>query len=194
MMKPPSLPKTVGALSPHDPDASYRIRPSTPHDLHRLRDFFDGLSSPARCNRFLSSIAKVSTSLIELFAKADQKSHVAIIATQSFGQHEIIIAEARFIMTSEDDAAAEFALTVADDWQGQGIGSRLLGRIGRIAGERGLQSLWADTSPTNAAMLGLAKQHGFKSRRHPQDFRLARLERLLAPLHSLSSQVARGLR
>ncbi|MEM9355188.1 MAG: GNAT family N-acetyltransferase [Pseudomonadota bacterium] len=158
----------------------FLIRPSTPGDGERLRTFFDTLSSSARHNRFLSSVARVSTNLINLFATADQADHVALLATRKSERGEEIIAEARFVVGPNNRSAAEFALTVADNWQGQGIGQQLLVLIDKLARDRGLQFLWGDTVPTNKAMLCLADRVGFDRRRHPHDFKLARLEKVLA--------------
>lgn len=156
------------------------IRPSAPGDSDRLRTFFDTLSSSARHNRFLSSVAKVSTNLIDLFATANQRDHVALLATRMTERGEQIIAEARFVVAPENRAAAEFALTVADNWQGQGMGQQLLVLIEQLARDRGLRFLWADTIPTNKPMIRLAERIGFDRCRHPHDFKLARLEKELA--------------
>lgn len=156
-----------------------RIRPSNPNDRDKLGEFFQSLSAPARCNRFLSSVAKVSASVLDLFATADQANHVALVATQETANSETIIAEARYVISPQNRLTAEFALTVADDWQGHGIGRHLLSLLEKLAGERRLQSLWGDTTPANLAMIGLASQCGFGRRRHPQDFKLARLEKAI---------------
>ncbi len=158
----------------------FRIRPSKPDDGDRLRTFFDTLSSSARHNRFLSSVAKVSANLIDLFATADQADHVALLATRKSECGEEIIAEARFVVGPDNRSAAEFALTVADNWQGHGMGRQLMVLIEQLARDRGLRFLWGDTIPTNKTMIRLANRVGFNRSRHPHDFKLARLEKVLA--------------
>ncbi len=72
----------------------------------------------------------------------------------------------------EDGSAAEFALVVADHWQGKGIGATLLDRIERIARNRGVPALEGDVLYDKQPMLALARKLGFGVKVHPEDARL----------------------
>jgi RimJ/RimL family protein N-acetyltransferase len=56
---------------------------------------------------------------------------------------------------------AEFALTIADQHQGHGLGRLLLEEIQRIAKRMPIQTLYGETFVTNLAMLALAQKAGF---------------------------------
>jgi GNAT superfamily N-acetyltransferase len=55
---------------------------------------------------------------------------------------------------------AEFALTVADDWQGLGLGRQLLVRLARHAQSQGLQQLHGSVLWDNRPMTGLVERLG----------------------------------
>src|SRR5205814_9537445 len=59
---------------------------------------------------------------------------------------------------------AEFALLVADQWQGKGIGTQLLSMLVRVARDEGLARLYADILPENMEMQRLCKKVGFEVR------------------------------
>jgi acetyltransferase len=75
-------------------------------------------------------------------------------------------AQARFLAVgryapNEDGTTAEFALTVADDWQGKGIGRQLLERLCQRAREAGYHALYGYILDANREMLELAARLGF---------------------------------
>jgi acetyltransferase len=75
----------------------------------------------------------------------------------------------------EDAASAEFAIVIADIWQGSGIGSRLLALLLGCARDAGLGRVVGDTLATNTPMLHLARSQGFRIERHPDGAELRRL-------------------
>jgi acetyltransferase len=84
--------------------------------------------------------------------------------------------------TSVTPATCEFAIAIADGWQGCGIGRVLLDRLGHQAAAAGMQRMVADTLVANSAMIGLAKRAGYTVRANREDATLARLEKSLTPL------------
>ena len=71
-----------------------------------------------------------------------------------------MIADARYVV-GEDGETAEFAIAVADRWQGCGLAHRLLDALVACARRTGLRWLVADVLATNVRMLGLAQRMGF---------------------------------
>jgi len=61
--------------------------------------------------------------------------------------------------------AGEFAIVVADDFQGNGLGLKLLDNLIGIAQDKGLKSIYGIVLNDNARMLGLVKKLGFSVRR-----------------------------
>ena len=60
-----------------------------------------------------------------------------------------------------DGETAEFALAVADDWQGKGLGHALLERLCDAARAAGYRALYGHILDANREMLELARHLGF---------------------------------
>lgn len=78
---------------------------------------------------------------------------------------ETLLGVARYVR-DRDNHAAEFALVVADSWQGRGIGARLMAKLIEAARGRGVKRLYGDILATNRPMLALARKLGFELGRH----------------------------
>ena len=63
-------------------------------------------------------------------------------------------------MTPERDRA-EFAVIVADPWQGKGLGQKLIERVIEIARENGVKLFIGEVLAANQPMLDLVKKLGF---------------------------------
>jgi acetyltransferase len=61
-----------------------------------------------------------------------------------------------------DGETAEFALVVADAWQGKGLGRQILERLCRYAKGAGYRALYGHILDANHEMLDLARRLGFK--------------------------------
>lgn len=165
--------------SAHLEHPGINIRQSTSSDRHRLADFFCQLTQRSRANRFLSSIGSVTGSLLDAFVDADQISHMALLAVGHSDGHEVVIGEARVVSDPLRPATSEFAIAVADHWQGCGIGRLLLRSIEEAALRQGVLGMTADTFASNTPMTALASSLNYKVSRHPFDFKLCRLEKAI---------------
>lgn len=58
--------------------------------------------------------------------------------------------------------AAEFAIVIPRLLAGQGLGTKLLGRIIELTRAAGMRSIYGDTLPDNTAMRALARKFGFR--------------------------------
>ncbi len=63
----------------------------------------------------------------------------------------------------------EFAVVVADDFQGKGLGTKLIDMLIQIAYERGLDSLYGVAMPENTRIIELCKKLGFDVRYTPEE-------------------------
>ena len=93
----------------------------------------------------------------------DYSRDMALAATTMLGGAETLIGVARYV---RENGNAEFALVVADAWQGRGIGSRLLGKLVAVARRRGLKQIYGDILRMNRPMLQLVGKLGFTLGRH----------------------------
>src|SRR5207244_3352056 len=64
-----------------------------------------------------------------------------------------------------DPRAAEAAFAVADDYQGRGIGTRMLEQLAEAASGAGIEEFVAEVMADNAAMLGVLSDAGFETTR-----------------------------
>ena len=78
---------------------------------------------------------------------------------------DALLGVARYVR-DKDGNAAEFAIVVADAWQGRGIGYRLLSKLIEAAGRHGVERLYGDILAMNRPMLALVTKLGFKLARH----------------------------
>ena len=91
-----------------------------------------------------------------------------------------MIGEARHAFTP-DRLECEFALSVADDWRGRGIGTLLTAEMERRARSLGARRLTAEILRANEPMKALALKTGFSMADVPSDARLVRIVKDLAP-------------
>ena len=156
------------------------IRPTLPQDLELQREFFRSLSTEGRYRRFMAALNELPEVVAQRFNSIDYRSHVALLAEVFDDGREIMIGEARYVLDEHDPATSEFALAVADDWQGRGIGRVLLARLEREAAASGIRRMLADTLYDNKAMRALAASSGYTVKANREDARLVRLEKQLS--------------
>jgi len=99
---------------------------------------------------------------------------MALAATVMLEEREALIGVARYVLDAGGESC-EFALVVADAWQGRGIGRRLMEKLIAVARERGLKRIYGEVLATNRAMLELARKLGFEIGRHPDDATVTRV-------------------
>ena len=169
------------ALIPEDLDESFQpvigapvtIRPLRPDDVGIERDFVSGLSDETRYNRLLGGAIKITDEYIRRLTHLDWTREVALAAITMLGDAETIIGVARYVI-DDSGTDCEFAIVLADSWQGRGIGRRMLAKLVSVARLRGLKRIYGDILSTNNAMLGTVRKLGFSITRHPGDATLAR--------------------
>jgi GNAT superfamily N-acetyltransferase len=110
------------------------------------------------------------------FTHAGEGDRFSVIATMSIDGHETIVGEARYAFDPDTDNF-EFGLSIDDRWQGQGIGSALLGNIECRAAALRARRLFGDTLRSNDVMIGLARKSGFAFTNSPGDWKLVRFEK-----------------
>ena len=143
---------------------SVTLRPLRPEDRDVELAFVSGLSPETRSNRLLGGARQITREYIESLVNVDYSRDMALAATTML-DGETLIGVARYVL-EKDNKTAEFAIVIADAWQGRGIGRRLLAKLSDIAGRRGVKRLYGDILAMNRPMLALATKLGFKLSRH----------------------------
>jgi acetyltransferase len=133
------------------------VRPIRPDDAGRERRFFEALSDRSRYQRFMQYLQQLSPQLLARFTQLDYDRELALVALDDRGE---FVAVARYA-PNPDGSTAEFALTVADAWQGKGIGHALLQHLAEAARKAGYQALYGTILSANREMVELAAHFGF---------------------------------
>jgi RimJ/RimL family protein N-acetyltransferase len=155
---------------------SVTVRFVEPDDAEALQGYFRSLSVRSRYNRFLGAMSELPPAELDHFIHAGEDDRFSVIATMTIGGFETIVGEARYGFDA-DAGSFEFGLSVDDRWQGQGIGSALLGNLQCRAAALGARRLFGDTLRSNDAMIGLARKSGFAFTASPGDWKLVRFEK-----------------
>ena len=154
------------------------IRPVLPQDEAVTGAFFHDLRAASRYDRFLGPMRTLPPSLLAHLTHVDYSDHLALVAEVFTDGRETVIAEARYAR-GPDKTSAEFAVSVADAWQGKGLARLLLGKIARRAVAVGVTRFCGETLARNQRMLALARKAGFVARPSPDVAGLMLLEKVL---------------
>ena len=139
-----------------------RLRPPRREDADALLAFFTGLSERSRYLRF-HGLPALRPQLVEPVLEPDWTERGALlgtVATEEDGEEQVV-ALANYIRL-RDPSLAESAFTVADAWQGRGIGTRLLEQLAARAAGVGIERFVAEVMPENRAMLEVFEHVGFQ--------------------------------
>jgi acetyltransferase len=158
------------------------VRPVHPNDAQMLQEMVHQLSPESRYFRFVSSMTELPPSMLARFTLIDYDREMALVAVvkdRSPGANGEIVETERIVgvsrcITNPDQTSCEFSLVVADDFNGKGLGSRLMESIMDVAREKGLTEIDGLVLANNADMLKLMKGLGFAVKRFAEDpaFRL----------------------
>jgi acetyltransferase len=154
------------------------VRSAKRADGEAVQQFVRELSPLARRRRFFGALSELSPAQLERLTGAQNPRALSLVALSAHAGEPRIVAMAQY--ATEDPGAAEFAVVVADAWQRQGLGARLLELLLGRAAEAGVQVMNGYALAENAPMLALAARLGF-ALTDDRDPGLVRLERPLPP-------------
>jgi RimJ/RimL family protein N-acetyltransferase len=139
--------------------ALVHVRPIGSRDRDAFSAWFGRLSDESRRRRFHGPKPRLSARELTYLTDVDHVSHTALVAVDASGE---LIGEARYATARAYDRTADFAVTVADEWQGRGIGTRLGTRVIEAARANGITRLTAITLWENDAAIALLRRLGFR--------------------------------
>jgi RimJ/RimL family protein N-acetyltransferase len=125
------------------------IRPIRPDDKGMLSDGLRRLSPQSAQRRFLTPKRSFSRAELRYLTEVDGRDHVALVAENPVDPVRRLIAVARFVRLQDDPEAAEVAVTVADEWQGRGLGSLLGRHVAHSARNRDIRRFTATMQSDN---------------------------------------------
>ena len=154
------------------------IRPIKAQDEPLERVFLQGLSERTRYMRLLSP-RKLLPGELHRLTHIDYRHEMALVALLGAPGGRHMVGVARYVLDT-DGQGCEFAIVIADELQGEGLGQRLLASLMSAAQNAGLLRMHGITLATNTGMLGLARRLGFQSKMEPGDATVLRLQLELA--------------
>ncbi|MBJ7612145.1 MAG: GNAT family N-acetyltransferase [Candidatus Dormibacteraeota bacterium] len=153
----------VGYPGQYDVDVVLRdgstvhLRPALSADLEGLTRFLSGLSEESKVFRFFHAV-KETAHLAASFLDLDYQNRFSLIALH--GEPEVIVGHGFYAVTGP--ARAEVAFAVADELQGHGLGTILLGQLAQAAVAAGIAVFEADVMSENYRMAQVFRESGFE--------------------------------
>ena len=144
------------------------VRPIRPEDAEMVTHFVSHLSDETRYNRYMSTLKALSQAQLVRFTQIDYAREMALVSTVIGAEGEMIVAVARFVVNIDSDSC-EFAIVIDDQWQGKGLGVRLMERLFAAARDMGLKLVEGEVLNSNSTMLGFMRRLGFEIKTHPED-------------------------
>ncbi|OGA03395.1 MAG: GNAT family N-acetyltransferase [Betaproteobacteria bacterium RIFCSPLOWO2_02_FULL_62_17] len=136
------------------------VRPIRPEDAELELEFVKGLSESSRYLRFMNAIRELSPAMLARFTQIDYDRDMAFIALRQTAGPGRQVGVVRYV-SNPDGSSCEFAVAVADAWQGKGLGRMLLSVLIEAARESRLSLMVGHVLSHNHVMLGLCGRLGF---------------------------------
>ncbi len=154
------------------------IRPIMPNDAKLEQDFVQALSPQSRYFRFMNTIRELSPAQLVRLTQIDYDREMAFIATVTDDAgaeaQTVQIGVARYAI-NPDGESCEFAIVVADEWQGKGLARKLMSVLIDTARTHArLKTMSGDFLAENQCMIKFVTRLGFVISAHPEDAGLRR--------------------
>lgn len=136
------------------------IRPIRPEDEPMEEEMFSKFSRQTQYYRFFGYIGDVTHETLVRYTQIDYDRELALIAEITDKGKKIMGGVVRLVADTKNESA-EFAIVVADDWQGLGLGNEFTNLILTIAKEKGIKRIYATVLQANTTMLHMFRKRKF---------------------------------
>jgi acetyltransferase len=154
-----SYPKKYVAVRELKNGTRVLLRPIKSEDELRFNEFLMSLSEETMRFRFFQILKELSHEALTRYCNLDYDREIAIVAELQQGSRTII--GAGRVIVEPDGKSGEFAVLVGDQWQGLGLGSRLMDYIVTVARDMRLERIFGYVMANNYKMLRLCEKKGF---------------------------------
>jgi RimJ/RimL family protein N-acetyltransferase len=117
------------------------VRPVEPGDRHEIELGFEHLSALSRMRSLRRPIKRLTDRELAEVTDVDHETNEGIVALDPTSGR--CVGGARFVRAAKDPGQAEFTCTVADGWQGRGVGTALVERLAARAHAVGIERFTA---------------------------------------------------
>ncbi|HZD73262.1 MAG TPA: GNAT family N-acetyltransferase [Actinomycetota bacterium] len=151
----------------HDPGAEVtlrdgsvvQVRPVRTNDAAAVRCLFQQLSETSRWLRFFSDCVNLDCAVAwATDIDGYRRDGLLVLA----GDNGPIVAHAGFERDERHPDRAEFAIVIADSYQGRGLGAILLARLVDVADRAGVRTFVGEVLPDNYRMLRMLSRSGLE--------------------------------
>jgi acetyltransferase len=136
------------------------IRPIRPEDEPLEEEMFSKFSRQTQYYRFFGYIGDVTHETLIRYTQIDYDRELALIAEVTEKGKKMMAGVVRLVADTNNESA-EFAIVVADDWQGLGLGNEFTDLILTIAKEKGIKRVYATVLQANTTMLHMFRKRKF---------------------------------
>ncbi|HWP55182.1 MAG TPA: GNAT family N-acetyltransferase [Pyrinomonadaceae bacterium] len=136
--------------------STVQVRAMRPEDDVALLALFQSLSEESLWLRFYS-LTKGAALAAEARRETNLDRTFGLVALS--GAEEKMVGHAFY--AGIDEQRAEVAFTIADNFQGRGLGTLLLGQLAEVATANGIQTFEAEVVAANHAMIKVFRESGF---------------------------------
>ena len=187
--RPPSPPHSVRAAPRTSPYRPRRVRLRDGRevilraivvaDAPEIVQAFGRLSDESRYLRFMQHKKQLADAAVERGVNPRPGHDAAFVATIPAADGIDIVGAAQYVQAADETQGrtCEFAVTIAEDWRGNGLATMLLGCLIRRARRDGYATIEGWVIAENGAMLELARKLHFAVEPTPGDATLLRVHR-----------------
>jgi acetyltransferase len=154
------------------------IRPIRPEDAQLVKQFVHDLSEETKYFRFMNSVQELTEDMLSRLTQLDYSRELALIAVTENHDQEVQLGVARYAI-NPDGKTCEFALVVADNITGKGLGQKLMVSLMEAARSKGLEVIEGEVLSHNHNMLKLMSRLGFTARHSADDVAIMKVSKAL---------------
>ncbi|MDD4911994.1 MAG: bifunctional acetate--CoA ligase family protein/GNAT family N-acetyltransferase [Sideroxydans sp.] len=154
------------------------IRPIRPEDALMVKQFVHDLSEETKYFRYMNSVQELTEDMLSRFTQLDYSREMALIAVTFEHDKEIQLGVARYAI-NPDAKSCEFALVVADNITGKGLGQKLMISLMEAARTKGLDVIEGEVLSHNHNMLKLMTRLGFSIKHSTEDSGIMKVSKAL---------------
>ncbi|MFA6122096.1 MAG: bifunctional acetate--CoA ligase family protein/GNAT family N-acetyltransferase [Sideroxydans sp.] len=154
------------------------IRPIRPEDAQLVKQFVHDLSEETKYFRFMNSVQELTEDMLSRLTQIDYSRELALIAVTQTHDKEVQLGVARYAI-NPDGKTCEFALVVADNITGKGLGQKLMLSLMEAGRTKGLEVIEGEVLSHNHNMLKLMSRLGFAAKHSTEDAGIMKVSKAL---------------
>ena len=154
------------------------IRPMRPEDALLVRQFVHNLSDESKYFRYMNSVQELTEEMLARLTQLDYSRELALVAVVEELGKEIGLGVSRYAI-NPDGKTCEFALVIADNIAGKGLGQKLMVTLMDAARSNGLSVIEGEVLNNNHKMLKLMNRLGFELKSSEDDQGVMKVSKVL---------------